>query len=87
MTGLAAVESEGSVSRDASTGVAIVRAPRPLHYYSLFSQTIGADVIVSVYPGQHYEVEAKYTQYIRLHSRPVFPRLHMLPLAKVGPLI
>ena len=28
-------------------GLAVVIAPEPLHYYSLFSQTIGSDVVVS----------------------------------------
>jgi hypothetical protein len=28
-------------------GLAVLSAPEPLHYYSLFSHTIGYDVVVS----------------------------------------
>lgn len=30
-----------------AAGLAVVRSPRPLHYYCLFSHAIGADVVVS----------------------------------------
>jgi len=30
-----------------------------------------------------YELECKYTQYIQLHSRPVWPRLDLAPLVQV----
>jgi len=36
-----------------------------------------------MYDDNRYEVEAKYTQFITLTSRPVWPRLDMTPLAAV----
>ena len=83
MRGLHSVRDEGSVTRRQDLGVTIVHAPQPLHYYALFSWTAGADVVVSMYSGNRYEVECKYTQYVNLHSRPVWPRINMRPLAEV----
>jgi hypothetical protein len=62
-------------------GLAIVQAEEPLHYYSLFSHTIGCDYVLSIYDGNRYELEAKYTQFVVLPSRPVYPRLDFGPLA------
>ncbi|KAI8474832.1 MAG: hypothetical protein J3K34DRAFT_406742 [Monoraphidium minutum] len=64
-------------------GLAVVSAPDPLHYYALFSHTIGADVVVTIYDDHRYEVECKYTQTVSVTSRPVTPRLDMAPLAEV----
>ena len=69
------VESLGSI------GLSIVRAEDPLHYYSLFSHSIGSDYVLSIYDGNRFELEAKYTQFVDFHSRPVFPRLDFGPLA------
>ncbi|KAL4433981.1 hypothetical protein ABPG75_000422 [Micractinium tetrahymenae] len=62
-------------------GLAVLRPPRPLHYYSLFSHALGADTVLTVLPGQRYEVESRYTQFVNLWSRPVQARLDMAPLA------
>ncbi|KIY93381.1 hypothetical protein MNEG_14581 [Monoraphidium neglectum] len=64
-----------------SVGLAVVSAPDPLHYYAIFSHTIGSDVVLTVYDDRRYEVECKYTQTVVVASRPVFPRLDMAPLA------
>ncbi|KAF6262460.1 TLD-domain-containing protein [Scenedesmus sp. NREL 46B-D3] len=64
-------------------GLAVLSAPEPLHYYSLFSHTIGHDVVLMMYDDNRYEVEAKYTQFVQLVSRPTWPRLDMAPLAAV----
>mmetsp|Transcript_34656 Transcript_34656/g.98191 ORF Transcript_34656/g.98191 Transcript_34656/m.98191 type:complete len:198 (+) Transcript_34656:272-865(+) len=74
---------EGRVEDVPDLGLAIVRPPEPLHYYSTFSRTKSSDILVTIYPGGRYEVEAKYTQYVSFHSRPVWPRLDFGPLAKV----
>ena len=39
-------KAEGAVRRHQDLGLAVLRAPRPLHYYSLFSHAIGCDVVV-----------------------------------------
>ena len=71
------------MSEDPLIGLAIARPDGPMHYYSLFSRSLGSDVLLTVYPGNKYELEAKYTQYVQFHSRPVWPRLDFGPLAKV----
>lgn len=64
-----------------SISLAVVSAPEPLHYYSLFSHTIGCDHVLTVYDDHRYELECKYTQTVVLASRAVAPRLDMAPLA------
>ncbi|WIA22309.1 hypothetical protein OEZ85_004625 [Tetradesmus obliquus] len=64
-------------------GLAVLSAPEPLHYYSLFSHTIGYDVVLMMYDDNRYEVEEKYTQFVQLVSRPTWPRLDLAPLAAV----
>jgi hypothetical protein len=62
-------------------GLAIVRTPQPVPYYALFGPTAGFDWVLSVYDGQRYELECKYTTWIDLESRPTLPRLALAPLA------
>lgn len=74
----------GRVTIHDSLGLAVARPDEPLHYYSLFSRSREADVLLTLYPGNKYELEAKYTQYVEFHSRPVWPRLDFAPLARVS---
>lgn len=37
----------GAVARHEDVGLAVLRPPRPLHYYCLFSHALGLDVVVS----------------------------------------
>lgn len=83
MAGLASVRDRGSVEQFPDIGLTVVRAPQALHYYSLFSHTVGSDAVLSVYPGNRYEVECKYTQFVMFSSRPVRARLDLQPLAQV----
>ena len=71
----------GGVRRLEEIGLAVVHAPRALHYYSLFARTGGLDSVLSVMPGGRYELELKYTGYVRLATRPQWPRLALAPLA------
>lgn len=52
-----------------------------MHYYALFSRTHGCDAVLMVYSEQRYELELKYTGYVRLASRPTRHRLDLRPLA------
>ncbi|MCC3158220.1 hypothetical protein LJ737_13310 [Hymenobacter sp. 15J16-1T3B] len=61
-------------------GLTVVRTPQPLPYYALFGPTAGTDLVLSLYDGQRYEFEYKYTTWIDLESRPTRPRL---PLDKL----
>ena len=63
------------------SSLAVVHTTLPVHYYSLFSQTIGCDAVLACYSGRRYELELKYTTFVDIHSRPVLPRLDLSPLA------
>jgi hypothetical protein len=60
----------------------IVYHPKPLHYYALFSAAKDCDIVVSVYDGNKYEIEYKYTTWVDIVSRKTFPRIDMSRLVK-----
>ncbi|GAA3970442.1 DUF6687 family protein [Hymenobacter antarcticus] len=60
--------------------LAVVATPTPVSYYALFGPTAGSDIVLSLYEGQRYELEYKYTTWIDLESRPTLPRLPLAPL-------
>ena len=62
-------------------GLVVIRTPAPVPYYALFGPTAGFDWVLSLYDGQRYELECKYTTWIDLESRPTLPRLPLPPLA------
>lgn len=62
-------------------GLVVLRTPEPAPYYALFGPTAGFDWVLSLYDGQRYELECKYTTWIDLESRPTLPRLPLAPLA------
>ncbi len=64
-------------------GLIQVRTPQPVHYYALFSQTIGYDMVLSQYDQNRYELEYKYTTWVDISSRPTLPRMPLKPLAQV----
>lgn len=70
-----------TLRRYPEVGLVVVRTPAPLPYYALFGPTAGADMVLSLYDGQRYEFEYKYTTWIDLESRPTLPRLPLLELA------
>ena len=63
------------------SGLVVLRTPQPVPYYALFGPTAGFDWVLSLYDGQRYELEGKYTTWIDLESRPTLPRLPLAPLA------
>ncbi|RSK36326.1 DUF6687 family protein [Hymenobacter metallilatus] len=74
--GVAAMQHPGTtVRRYPEIGLTVVRTPEPLPYYALFGATVGTDMVLSLYKGQRYEFEYKYTTWIDLESRPTLPRL------------
>jgi hypothetical protein len=54
----------------------IVQAEEQLHYYAFYSQSQLADMVMSVYPDNRYELEYKYTTWINT-TRKHFPRISM----------
>lgn len=69
------------LTRYPEIGLVVVRTPDPLPYYALFGPTGGADIVLSIYDGQRYELEYKYTTWVDLESRPTLPRLPLDGLA------
>ncbi|PJJ59263.1 DUF6687 family protein [Hymenobacter chitinivorans] len=69
------------LTRYPEIGLVVVRTPEPLPYYALFGPTTGADIVLSIYDGQRYELEYKYTTWVDLESRPTLPRLPLNGLA------
>jgi hypothetical protein len=69
------------LTRYPEIGLTVVRTPEPLPYYALFGPTAGTDMVLSLYDGQRYEFEYKYTTWIDLESRPTLPRLRLDRLA------
>lgn len=55
---------------------------QPTHYYALFSGTDESDIVLSSYPNNRYELEFKYTTWVDIVSRPVFPRISLKELVE-----
>lgn len=77
----AALSTE-SVVQHPAIGLAVVSAPRPLHYYALFSACAASDTVLTVYPGNRYELEHRYTGFVHFASRVCVPRISLDRLAK-----
>ncbi|MCA8831158.1 DUF6687 family protein [Hymenobacter pini] len=76
LQGVASMQSPATtLRRYPETGLTVVRTPEPLPYYALFGATAGTDMVLSLYDGQRYEFEYKYTTWVDLESRPTLPRL------------
>jgi len=63
-------------------GLLFLHAEERGHYYALFSESEGFDLVGSIYPNNGYELEFKYTTWIDLASRPSLPRIDLRPLAE-----
>lgn len=72
----------GTIETLPNIGLAVVSNPDPMHYYSLFSASIGLDIILAMYSNNRYELEIKYSTFIDLVSRPSLPRIELETLAK-----
>ncbi|MEQ8624041.1 MAG: DUF6687 family protein [Vicingaceae bacterium] len=79
--GLNQLATNGKVSRHLDLGLFIRETSNPIHYYALFSETSGFDMVLSCYSKNRYELECKYTTWIDLASRKSLPRINLKPLA------
>lgn len=79
---IAGLEDELSLEVFSEIGLTVKHYSKPAHYYSLFSNTEGTDIIMSIYPNNRYELELKYTTWIDLASRLCLPRINLTPLVK-----
>ena len=69
------------LTRHPEIGLIVIETPEPVHYYALFSRTLGFDIVLACYDNNRYELEYKYTTWVDIASRPTLPRLPMAPLA------
>lgn len=60
----------------------VVRTPEPLHYYALFSESKNADMVLSIYDNNRYELEYKYSTWVNAFLRNSFPRIDLSLLAE-----
>ena len=71
------------IERWDDVGIVVIHVEKPLEYYALFSCTRNADVVVTIYPENKYEIECKYSQWIQMVSRDSWPRIALQPLCDV----
>lgn len=64
-----------------SLRIQVVQEHKPLHYYSLYAGSQYADIVISLYANNSYELEYKYTTWVQT-TRAHFPRIDLKPLAK-----
>jgi hypothetical protein len=69
-----------SISTQPALGLTIIKTPKPVSYYALFSATHGTDIVLSMYSDNRYELEYKYTTWVDIVSRPTLPRISMQPI-------
>lgn len=74
------LENEGEVRLADGIRLLIVRAPYPMHYYPLFAASAEADIVLTIYPDQRYELEQKYTTWVQT-TRRSYPRVLLADLA------
>jgi hypothetical protein len=73
---------ESTITLEKSLRMLVVETSEPVHYYALFGQSAPADMVMSLYSGNRYELEYKYTSWVDTAHRPSFPRLDLQPLAR-----
>lgn len=77
-------EAEGEINRTTipSIKMHIVEAKNSLHYYNLYAKSQEADMVMSLYSGNRYELEYKYTTWVGT-TRKHYPRLSLQLLCDV----
>jgi hypothetical protein len=56
---------ECSIERYPDVGLVVISAPDPLHYYSLFSHTVGFDTVLAIYDGNRCAVSLRACQQVQ----------------------
>ena len=82
MSQMELMSHNGQVIKYPAIRLAVIKAPEPMHYYPLFAQTADVDTVLTIYPGQRYELEQKYTTWVET-ARDSLPRVALGKLAKV----
>ncbi|MDW3647891.1 MAG: DUF6687 family protein [Bacteroidia bacterium] len=76
------LKSKGNIERLDDIHLQTVSCPEPIHYYVLFQDSSGMDMVLSLYEGNRYELEYKYVSWVDTADRHLFPRLPFEPLAE-----
>lgn len=79
--GLRVIQDKGKITDWEHIKLHVVESPEPLHYYALFHASDKADIVLSIYDNNRYELEYKYTSWIDTWHRKSFPRIELQPLA------
>lgn len=74
---------ESSIKFQKDIKLVIVKTPEPIHYYGIFSRSQSADMVLSMYSRNRYELEYKYTTWVDLANRPSYPRINLQALAQI----
>lgn len=75
--------ADSSISLQHDIKLQIIKTPEPLHYFALFSNSRQADMVLSMYSRNRYELEYKYSTWVDLATRPSYPRVNMQALAQI----
>lgn len=68
---------------DTSLRMVIVTCPQPVHYYALYAHSEQADMVLSIYPQNRYELEYKYSTWVTTSLRQSYPRIDLAPLVAI----
>ncbi len=71
------------VTHHTSIRLTEIHLAEPIPYYSFTWLAKDADMILSVYPQNRYELEYRYTTWVDTAKRKIFPRMHLHPLAEI----
>jgi len=80
--GIAQIKTQGQQHWHPEIKLLEMHVPQPGHYYPLFAQSAQANIVLTIYPEQRYELEYKYTTWVDTATRQSFPRIHLEPLAQ-----
>jgi hypothetical protein len=79
--GLQLIEEKGEIIDYPEIKLQVVKSVEPSHYYTQFAKSAKADMVLSIYDDNRYELEYKYTTWIDTLNRKSFPRTNLDELA------
>lgn len=78
-----AMAKQATVKHLSSIRLTVIELAEPLPYYAFTWLAKDSDMILTIYPGNRYELEYRYTTWVDAAKRKVFPRMHPEPLAQI----
>lgn len=77
------IARKAAVTHHSSIRLTEIHLEEPIPYYAFTWLAKDADMILSVYPKNRYELEYRYTTWVDAAKRITFPRMHLEPLAEI----